>query len=180
EMIGRDWIWRWVMREPAGEFLPGPTVVGDRLAADFERAAGSFLFRDSDFATLIFRGKLSPTGGLPAHLRPENYQHTKENIERIRIVEGDLTDIRKAGISHVDGFSVSDFGSYTDTAAYAACWQGILDVAAPNAAFCERIFMNDLELPFERLREDKDLSARLTLEDKAIIYRVRAGVISGP
>jgi S-adenosylmethionine-diacylglycerol 3-amino-3-carboxypropyl transferase len=178
EMIGRDWVWRWIMREPAGEFLPGPQAVGERLAADFESAASRFLFRDSDFATLIFRGALSAHGGLPVHLRAENYAHTKANLGRIRIVEGNLTEMRAAGINDADGFSLSDFGSYTSAEAYAACWQGIMEAAAPNARFCERVFMNDLDLPFETLREDAALSDQLTQSDMAIIYRLRAGRIA--
>lgn len=178
EMLGRDWVWRWVMREPAGEFLPNPRAVGERLATDFETAAGRFLFRDSDFATLIFRGALSSDGGLPVHLRRHNYAHTRANLDRIRVVEGNLSTIRAAGVADVDGFSVSDFGSYTNTQAYAACWQGIIDAASPDARFCERIFMNDLALPFENLQPDAARSAALTASDMAIIYRIRVGTVA--
>lgn len=180
ELIGRDWIWRYVIREPGGEFLPPPKEVGARLAADFELAAGRFLFRDSDFATLIFCGTHVPGGALPAHMLPENYARTRARLERIRIVEGHLTQIRAAGVQEVDGFSLSDFGSYTDAAAYADCWQGIMNAATPQAQFCERIFMNELNLPFASLQEDHARSAQLSASDRAIIYRIRAGMITGP
>lgn len=178
EMIGRDWVWRWVMREPAGEFLPSPRKVGQRLEADFTRAAHSFLFRDSDFATLIFNGRLNPDAALPLHLRPQNYATLRARLPRLRIVEGNLTDITTHNIENVDGFSLSDFGSYCGKGIYAACWQGIMDAAAPDARFCERIFMNDMDLPFARLKADATLSDALTGSDTAIIYKIRAGRIT--
>lgn len=178
EMIGRDWVWRWVMREPAGEFLPSPQEVGERLEGDFTRAAHSFLFRDSDFGTLILKGRLNPDLALPTHLRPENYETLRARLPRLRIVEGNLTDIAAHSIENVDGFSLSDFGSYCGPDIYAACWQGVLDVAATDARYCERIFMNDMEEPFSRIKIDSDMSAALTQTDKAIIYKIRAGWIT--
>lgn len=179
EMIGRDWIWRWVMREPAGEFLPSPQVVGERLAADFERAARSYLFRESDFATLVFRGALDPRAALPVHLRAGNYARLRAGLPRLRIVRGGLAELDALGLRGIDGFSLSDFGSYTGAEVYAACWKGILAAAAPGARYCERIFMNDLPPPFPEIGVDIALSERLTGADKAIIYRVRTGKIRG-
>lgn len=178
ELLGRDWVWRRILREPGGAFLPAPEAVAARLAEAFQSASGRFLFRDSDFATLVFCGRHSATGGLPVHLRLENYAHTQANLGRIQIVEGNLTSIRARGVEQVDGFSLSDFGSYTDPKAYAACWSGIIDAAAPGARFCERIFMNDLDLPFAVVEPDIALSARLSVADRAIIYRIRAGGIA--
>jgi len=178
EMIGRDWVWRWVMREPAGEFLPSPQEVGARLEGDFTRSAHSFLFRDSDFATLIFKGRIDAKAALPTHLRPENYDTLRDRLSRLRIVEGNLTDIASHGIDNVEGFSLSDFGSYCGPDIYAACWQGVMDVAAEDARFCERIFMNDMDAPFARIQVDTEMSDVLTHTDKAIIYKIRAGRIS--
>ena len=176
-MIGRDWVWKWVMREPAGEFLPEPSEVVRRLSADFARAAGSHLFRDSDFATLIFRGVHVPGPALPIHLRKENFDHIRQNLPKLRIVEGGLTNLADLGLTAFDGFSLSDFGSYCNASAYAACWQGVMNAAAPDAKYCERIFMNDLALPFPQITEDNAASARLTQSDRAIIYRIRTGTI---
>jgi len=134
EMIGRDWVWRWVMREPAA--------------------------------------------ALPTHLRPENYDTLRDRLSRLRIVEGNLTDIASHGIDNVEGFSLSDFGSYCGPDIYAACWQGVMDVAAEDARFCERIFMNDMDAPFARIQVDTEMSDVLTHADKAIIYKIRAGRIS--
>lgn len=177
EMIGRDWIWRWVMREPAGEFLPPPQEVGARLNSDFSRAARTFLFKESDFALLIFNGRHDGNGALPVHLRRENYKMLKDRLERLRIVEGGLVDLPNMAIGSFDGFSLSDFGSYSNWQAYEECWKGIVAVADLGARFCERIFMNDMPPPFEKIDVDKTLSEALTVSDKAIIYRVRTGKI---
>ncbi len=177
EMIGRDWIWRWVMREPAGEFLPPPQEVGKRLNADFSRAARTFLFRDSDFAWLIFRGRHEADGALPVHLRRENYELLKSRVGSLRIVVGGLADLPTLGLGPFDGFSLSDFGSYTNRQVYEECWKGIVAAAAPDARYCERIFMNDMPPPFEAISIDRELSDALTASDKAIIYRIRTGQI---
>lgn len=177
EMIGRQWVWRWVMREPAGDHLPGPAAVGERLAQSFELAAGRFLFRESDFAMLILRGALEPQGALPVHLRKENYQRVRDHLPRLRIVQGSLTEIPALDGGKPDGFSLSDFGSYCDQANYAACWNGILKAAAPQARYCERIFMNNLAAPFPSITENHQLSQDLTARDRSIIYDIRAGVL---
>lgn len=177
ELIGRQWVWKWVMREPAGNFLPGSREVGERLSSAFEQASRNYLFRTSDFATLILQGSLQADLALPVHLRPENYLVVRERLSRLRIVQGGLSSLKNLAISDVDGFSLSDFGSYVGAADYAECWRGILDVAVPGAKFCERIFMNDMALPFASISENRSLSERLTKSDKAVIYIVRAGTI---
>ena len=100
-------------------------------------------------------------------------------IARLHILQGDLSQMAALGVKDVDGFSLSDFGSYCGGDIYKSCWAGVRAAAAPGARFCERIFMHDVALPFEDLRVDQDLSDRLTLEDRAVIYTIRAGRIGG-
>lgn len=67
---------RWVIREPAGAFVPPPCEVGERLAASFARAAQTQLFRDSDFTTMVFRGALrgrSPASEVLRACLPEQH-----------------------------------------------------------------------------------------------------------
>jgi S-adenosylmethionine-diacylglycerol 3-amino-3-carboxypropyl transferase len=178
EMISRRWVWAWIMREPAGNFLPSSSTVGEKLANCFAHASKSYLFRESDFATLILKGKLQVGGAMPVHLRSENYELIRQRLPRLRVVQGGLAELNSSSILGVDGFSLSDFGSYCGPDVYAQCWRGIMSVAAPKAKFCERIFMNDMPLPFNDIQEDHDLSSRLTNSDKAIIYKIRAGRIA--
>ena len=107
----------------------------------------------------------------------DSYNTVRERLSKIRVVEGGLADLGTLGIKEVDGFSLSDFGSYTGPDVYAACWNGIIASAAPGAKYCERIFMNDLDLPHAVIKEDVEMSKQLTANDKAVIYRIRAGTI---
>jgi len=179
-LLGRPWVWTKVIGEPGGAFLPSPDQVEHRLAGAFARAAGTFLFRESDFASLILRGRNSLPMALPLHLLPESFDHIRASLSRLRIVDGGYTDLAGLGVEDIDRFSLSDFGSYCDAKAYAACWDGIIAVAAPGAVFCERHFMNPLPTPSLRIVVDTEHSQRLTLTDRAIIYDIRVGHISGP
>lgn len=177
-LLGRPWIWTKVIGEPGGAFLPSPKTTEARLADAFTRAAGAFLFRESDFASLILRGTNALPDALPLHLLPQNFDAIRAGLPRLRVIQSDLTTLRKNGIQDVDRFSLSDFGSYCDTTAYAACWDGITAVATSGARYCERIFMNPLPVPNPQIEIDDNLSFQLTTTDKAIIYDIRAGVLS--
>ena len=179
ETIGRDWVWRWVMREPASAYLPSPRAVGERLTRDFQVASATFLFRDSDIATLVFCGRHRVDGALPVHLRRENYARVRERLPRLRMVVGSLADLDSLGEGRFDGFSLSDFGSYCDPDGYAACWTAVIACAEPGARYCERIFMNEMPAPFPEVTIDRALSDSLSASDRSIIYRIRTGSIGG-
>lgn len=178
ENAARDLVWRLVMREPAAAFLPSAREVGDYLEERFARAARSFLFRASDCAALALMGRHSADGALPVHLRAEHYNTVRQNLPRLRLVEAELADLAGMELGEIDGFSLSDFGSYCGADDYAACWNGVLAQAAPGAQFCERIFMNEMAPPAPRVVIDEPLSSRLSASDTAIIYRIRAGTIA--
>jgi S-adenosylmethionine-diacylglycerol 3-amino-3-carboxypropyl transferase len=176
ETLGRDLVWRLVMREPAAAFLPDASAVGARIEADFRRAAETFLFQDSDIATLALRGRHTAGGALPLHLQAGTYERVRRNLARLRLHDGTLEGLGGAGLGRFDGFSLSDFGSYCGPDDYARCWAGIIGAAEPGARFCERIFMNPMPPP-GRVLFDEALSQRLSARDRSIIYRVRAGTI---
>lgn len=174
-LLGRRWIWTRVIGEPGGAFLPTPDQVETRLAGAFTRASGQFFFRESDFASLILRGHAAPPRALPLHLQAEHYATVQARLDRLNIrlaALDQLTSDIKA-----DAFSLSDFGSYTGPEDYARMWRGVITAARPGARFVERVFMNDLALPDPRLSLDTALSDRLTMQDRAIIYTLRAGRI---
>lgn len=177
-LLGRPWIWTKVIGEPGGAFLPSPDEVEARLAGAFRTAAGRFLFRDSEFASLILRGTNERPGALPVHLREAHFEQVRTRLDRIKIAQGGLSDLNRLELGAFDGFSLSDFGSYCDRAAYDACWAGVLSNASRDALFCERVFMNPLTPTQPRVSIDRDLSHRLTVADRGIIYDIRAGRIS--
>jgi S-adenosylmethionine-diacylglycerol 3-amino-3-carboxypropyl transferase len=180
-LLSLRWFWTRIIGEPGGAYLPDPSESAARLTGLFRRAASRFLFRESDFATLIFKGRLTPGSALPLHLRPENIPTIRERLDRIDIVEAGLADLGRSGLGPFDAFSLSDFGSYCSGSAYEACWQGVLAAARPGARFCERIFMNPV-LPgpdiAAQVRIDADRSEALTRADRAIIYDIRCGTLA--
>ncbi|MDT0681260.1 DUF3419 family protein [Roseicyclus sp. F158] len=176
-LLARRWIWTRIVGEPGGAFLPSPALVEQRLAGAFRRASARFLFRDSDFASLILRGR-HDAAALPLHLRPEAIAITRDRLDRIRIVTGGIGDLGQGALAGFDAFSLSDFGSYTDAAMHAALWERIAAAAAPGARYAERTFLNALPRP-PHAEEDPALSAHLSERDRAIVYRVHAGRITG-
>lgn len=177
-VLAQRWFWTRIIGEPGGAFLPAPAESQARLTGVFRRAAGSFFFRDSDFAALLFNGRHTREGALPLHVRAENLGKVRARLDRITIAEAGLANLSTAGLGTFDAFSLSDFGSYCGQAAYDACWRGIVSVARPGARYCERVFMNPV-MPAAELAAaialDDALSAALTRTDKAIIYDIRCG-----
>lgn len=182
-LLSRRWFWTRIIGEPGGAFLPDPATSEARLTGLFRRASESFFFRDSDFATLIFRGRHAPGGALPLHLQPQNIPIIRERLDWIAIADAGLSNLGTSGLGPFDAFSLSDFGSYCSGEAYDACWRGILAAAHPGARFCERIFMNPVRpgpALAPHVRTDDALSAALTAADRAIIYDIRAGTLLPP
>lgn len=177
-MLGRRWFWTRVIGEPGGAFLHSPKDVEQRLSEAFNHAARTFFFRDSDFASLILRGRHEAPRALPLHLAPEHTGTIRQRLDRIRIVDGGLHQLAALGLANIDSFSLSDFGSYCTPAAYEACWTEVRAAATPGARVCEREFMNALPMA-AGVRWDGELSKLLTARDKSFIYRIRAGTIDG-
>ncbi len=183
-LLSQRWFWTQVVGEPGGAFLPDPAESEARLTGLFRRAAENILFRDSDFAALLFHGRHSPDGALPLHLRSDNLNTIRTRLDKIESVETGLAELETAGLGPFDAFSLSDFGSYCGQEAYGACWRGALAAAKPGARFCERVFMNPV-MPgpgiASAIQIDIARSAALTLTDRAIIYDIRCGtLVPGP
>lgn len=180
-LLAQRWFWTHVIGEPGGGFLPSPAVSEARLAGLFRRAAANVLFRESDFAELLFRGRHGTGRALPLHVRPENLGTVRSRLDRIEIVDLGLDALAGSRLGPFDAFSLSDFGSYCGQEDYDACWRGVLSVARPEARFCERVFMNPVSpgagiAPLIAL--DAARSDALTRADKAIIYDIRCGTLS--
>jgi S-adenosylmethionine-diacylglycerol 3-amino-3-carboxypropyl transferase len=182
-LLSQRWFWTRIIGEPGGAFLPPAAESEARLTGLFRRAAQNFFFRDSDFATLLFRGRHSSGTALPLHMRPEHFKSIRERLDRIQISEVGLAGLGASGLGPFDAFSLSDFGSYCGPDDYDACWRGILSAARPGARYCERVFMNPVTPGPDiaaALSPDTGASAALSLSDKAIIYDIRCGKIHDP
>jgi S-adenosylmethionine-diacylglycerol 3-amino-3-carboxypropyl transferase len=181
--LSQRWIWTRLVGEPGGAHLPSAAVCEARLGGAFRRAAHTLLFRESDFAWLIFKGRHFPEAALPIHLRRENLDVVRLRLDRIRIRVADLAGLDPSEHGMFTAFSLSDFGSYCDQEGYDACWRSVVRVAAPNARFCERIFMNPLTPGSDispRLALDAALADAIGRADSAFIYDFRCGEIGRP
>lgn len=179
-LLSQRWFWTHLVGEPGGAHLPNARTCEARLAGVFNRAAENILFRESDFAWLIMKGR-HDVSALPVHLRRENLDTVRARLDRIEIREADLASLDRDALGQFDAFSLSDFGSYCGQAAYDACWRGVLRVAKADARYCERIFMNPLRpsVGGGRVTPDEPLASQLALRDRAIIYDFHCGTISG-
>jgi S-adenosylmethionine-diacylglycerol 3-amino-3-carboxypropyl transferase len=178
-LLSQRWFWTRVIGEPGGAFLPPAATCEARLAGRFNHAAHNLLFRESDFAWLIFLGR-HDRAALPLHLRPEALPLVRARLDRIQIVHGGLSDLGDDRFGAFDAYSLSDFGSYCRPSDYDACWRGVLASARPGARYCERVFMNPLTPAADiqaRLSPMPDTGAALTAADRAFIYDIRCGTI---
>jgi len=175
--------WRHVLRDPAFyEHVPPDFSIGAYVTESLNRAAGSFLFRDSAFATLLFFGRYCADGPLPLYLQREHYDTVRAGLDSLRIVDGSLTDALADAETPYSAFSLSDVGSYCDDAQYRQLWAGILRSAAPGARVCERQFLvkrAPVLDPPDVLRRDPEIEATLTHEDQSIFYTFVVGHLNG-
>jgi S-adenosylmethionine-diacylglycerol 3-amino-3-carboxypropyl transferase len=175
--------WRHVLRDPAFyEHVPPDFSVAIYIAESLNRAAGSFLFRDSAFATLLVFGRYCADGALPLYLRREHFETVRAGLDSLRIVDGSLADALTDDEDRFSAFSLSDVGSYCDDAQYRQLWASVLRSAAPGARVCERQFLVKrkpvLGSP-DVLRREPEIEAALTREDRSIFYTFVVGHLNG-
>jgi S-adenosylmethionine-diacylglycerol 3-amino-3-carboxypropyl transferase len=146
----------------------------------FDRAASSFLFRDSAWAWLVFRGYLSATGPLPPHLQRDCFTALAAAAHAVTPVTASLLSyLTGAGVAPFTAFSVSDFGSYADDATYAATYAALRAAAAQGARLCERQFLvprDPIRLPGLALQRDTALEQALAHSDNSVVYDFVSGV----
>jgi S-adenosylmethionine-diacylglycerol 3-amino-3-carboxypropyl transferase len=164
---------RYVLREPGLEFVPTDLAIGECLRGRFERASASFLFRESPWIMALFRGRIEERGPLPEHLKPENYDLIKRNIDGLKVVTNSLADYLHDSPHLFDAFSLSDFSSYCDQATYDRIWTDLITRAAPGARFCERRFLVNYALPTnvrDSVELNHELETVLNSEDRSVVY----------
>ena len=176
-LLGQRWFWTHIIGEPGGNFLPAPAVIESKLATAFNHAAETFFFRESDFASLILRGRHQAPMALPLHLQSAFTDQVRNQLDCIQIVTGSLGNLQALAIENIDAFSVSDFGSYCTQSSYDKVWQSLIAAARQDAVFCEREFLNILN-PTASVAWDNELSSELSHSDKSFIYKIRVGTLA--
>jgi S-adenosylmethionine-diacylglycerol 3-amino-3-carboxypropyl transferase len=175
--------WRHVLRDPAFyEHVPPDFSIGAYVAGALNRAAGSFLFSDSAFATLLFYGHYRADGSLPLYLQREDIGAIRSGLASLRIVDGSLAGVLADAEEPYSAFSLSDVGSYCDDEQYRQLWAAMLQSATPGARVCERQFLVKRSLVLDApdvLRREPEAEAALAREDRSIFYTFVVGNLNG-
>ena len=172
------WLVRYVLREPGLNFVPRDLNISECLRQRFASASGNFLFRESPWVWALFKGRIDEHGPLPIHLKPDNFETLRRNVDAVRVVTASLADYLRDHAGKFDAFSLSDFSSYCDQPTYSQLWEAILSRAQPGARFCERRFLVEHELPSTAqaaIAIDAELANRLTAEDRSLVYTFLVG-----
>jgi S-adenosylmethionine-diacylglycerol 3-amino-3-carboxypropyl transferase len=173
-LLANRWLWTRVVREPGMAHIPRELDIVRCIRERFDRAAGSYLFRDSAWAWLVFRGQLSATGPLPPHLESSCFAALAEAAARVIPVTASLEAyLSEPGTERFSAFSVSDFGSYADLAGYTSTYAALSAAARPGARVCERQFLvarDPTQIPGLKLARDVELERALQRSDNSVVY----------
>lgn len=177
KLIANQFLWKHVVREPGAKLIPSSFDVYAYMKARLDHMGTRFDLKTNHYAHLMLRGKYSPPCVLPHHLRPENFELIKQNIDKIEVVTASLTDYLAETKEQFNAFSLSDFSSYAPPEIYQQIWQGVAETAAPQARVCERQFLvkRSPENHCPTLKRDAELEKKLNEEDEAYIYTFCVG-----
>jgi len=166
-------VWRTTFGDPGFyEHVPAAFPATRYIEDKLRLSSKNILFSQSPYANLLFFGRYLKA--LPPHLRKENFEVIKNNLNRIQPITQSLGDyLKTCGTSSFDKFSLSDFSSYTDEREYARIWNGVLRAAAPGARICERQYLVKRALPYfapGTISRDTGLEADLEMTDGSIFF----------
>lgn len=180
--LANRWIWSELVREPGMRHIPRGLDIVSVIQQRFDRAAGSFLFRNSPWAWLVFHGRLNPEGPLPPHLERAHFADLAERAGSVTpVTDSLLAYLSRGNVGRFSAFSLSDFGSYADDASYRSSWQAVARAAEPGARICERQFLvprDPASLPGVKLARDAALEGELAREDNSVVYELIAGKLT--
>ncbi len=179
KLISNRFLWVNIIREPGAKIIEPDFNIYQYMKHRMDFMAMNFRLKTNHYANLIFNGKYNENCILPHHLRPENFDLIKQNINKIEIITDNLADYLETQENQISAFSLSDFSSYAPTEAYSTIWQSIIKAAKPNARFCERMFLvkRNPEKIFSEIKRNIALENELNNTDEATIYTFCAGEI---
>jgi len=175
KLLSSSFVWKYLLRDPGFyKYVPKGFSVSTYFEECFASGASHFLFSESPFLHLLFFGKI-PLAHLPPHLQEEHFSSLKERAGKVEVVTSSLSDFLNASPSQsVDGFSLSDFSSYTSIEEYEKTWNALFDVAKEGARFVERQFLVKRKNPFY-VQIDSHAIERLEREDQSLFYTFFVG-----
>lgn len=178
-VLSNRFLWVRIIREPGAKLIPKDFNVKQYMLDRLEYMAMNFKLSENHYANLLFNGGYMESCILPHHLRPENFDVVRENINRIEIVTASLLDYLPKHKGRFSKFSLSDFSSYAPPEIYHSIWENVIFSAKSGAVFCERYFLvkRNPEKQFTVLQKDLELEISIAKKDISAIYTFGIGVI---
>lgn len=179
--ISNRFLWTKIIREPGALLIPKEFDVYDYMSSRMNYLANNHLLRTNHFANLLFYGEYKPDCLLPIHLREENFEIIKNQVDKIEIVTDSLLNVldNKKLVGSVSAYSLSDFSSYANAEMYNEVWNKIVKNATHETKFCERFFLvkREPEKLNKLIERDYVLEKQLCDEDLSAIYTFCVGRI---
>ena len=172
-LLSIRWLWRHVAREPGIAFVAADFDIAAYVAARFDHAARTIMFRDSPFAWLMLSGSY-PGNVRPAYLSQSCFDDISHRIDRVTFLTGSVQDhLALAPADSYDAASLSDYSSYCDVDVQRLLWTDLARVMPRGGRVCERKFFNksgtDLPEAVGFVR-DRPVEDRLFASDRAFFY----------
>jgi S-adenosylmethionine-diacylglycerol 3-amino-3-carboxypropyl transferase len=179
KIISNRFLWMYIIREPGAKLIPKTFDVYKYISSRIDYLVNNFILKENHYANLLFNGSYLDSCILPHHLRKENFELIKSNIDKIEITTGSLSDYLLTQQHKISAFSLSDFSSYAPDEMYHSIWKNILFASTDHAKFCERLFLvkRNPEQQFHEIKRDTLLEAQLFVEDEVAIYTFCVGNI---
>ncbi len=140
---------------------------GSDIRSRFEFGVHNTLNADNPYINYIVCGGYTPRS-LPVYLRRENFDIIRSNIDRITLVQGDISAITE---KNIDFANLSDIFEYMSEEEFAEDTEYLLDILAPDARIAYWNMQNRRYFDDDRLIHDKELSERLFRENNSWFYR---------
>ena len=109
-----------------------------------------------------------PDDALPFYLREENYDNVKKHLDRLSLIEGDLTSIN---IEKVDFFNLSDIFEYMSEEDFKNNIKVINKLANKNARVAYWNMQNKRYVEDPNFKFEKDLSEKIFEKNQSWFYR---------
>jgi S-adenosylmethionine-diacylglycerol 3-amino-3-carboxypropyl transferase len=182
KIISNRFLWTKIIREPGALLIPKEFDVYHYISTRLNFLANKHLLKTNHFANLMFIGEYSKDCLLPIHLREENFETIKNQVDKIEIITDSLLNVvnQKQITDKITAYSLSDFSSYTDLKMYNHIWEGIIRNTKNTVKFCERHFLikRESKAIFKAIKRDFDLEKELNDEDITAIYTFCVGTIN--
>lgn len=178
-ILSNRFLWVKIIREPGAKLIPKDFNVKQYMLDRMKYMAMNTKLSENHYANLLFNGSYTENCVLPHHLRPENFEIVRKNLDRIEIVTASLLDYLPKNIGRFSKFSLSDFSSYAPPEIYTSIWENVIISAKSGAVFCERYFLvkRNPEKQFTELQKDSELEKYAVKHDISAIYTFGIGVI---